>query len=166
MKTPERRHWPRSGVFIVNFEQTSHIFLAFSFLNLDKQILHGHWMNSSLFFTSQLKNNIGNYIVRVGTFILWETWPKITFLSLSKAYNSHIININIPVENHIVEFKIEGVYNFGMRLENHIVEFKIEGLYNFGMRLQHKIHRPLTGARQICIVLCFFHAVISVKIGV
>ena len=24
-KTPERRHWPRSGVFIVNFEHISHI---------------------------------------------------------------------------------------------------------------------------------------------
>ena len=28
-KTPERRHWHRSGVFIVNFEQISHIFMVY-----------------------------------------------------------------------------------------------------------------------------------------
>ena len=29
IKTPERRHWNRFGVFIVNFEQISHIVLVF-----------------------------------------------------------------------------------------------------------------------------------------
>ena len=29
LKTPERRHWRRSGVFIFNFEQISHIALVF-----------------------------------------------------------------------------------------------------------------------------------------
>ena len=29
MKTPEQRHWRRSGVFIVTFEHISHLFLAF-----------------------------------------------------------------------------------------------------------------------------------------
>ena len=29
LKTPERRHWNRSGVFIVNFEHISHLFLVF-----------------------------------------------------------------------------------------------------------------------------------------
>ena len=28
IKTPERRQWRRSGVFIVNFEHTSHLFLV------------------------------------------------------------------------------------------------------------------------------------------
>ena len=28
MKTPERRHWRRSGVFIVNFEHISQLFLV------------------------------------------------------------------------------------------------------------------------------------------
>ena len=27
--TPERRYWRRSGVFIVNFEHISHLFLVF-----------------------------------------------------------------------------------------------------------------------------------------
>ena len=29
IKLPERRHWCRSGIFIVNFEQISHIVLVF-----------------------------------------------------------------------------------------------------------------------------------------
>ena len=39
IKTQERRHWrhwSRSGVFIVNFEQTSHIVLVFLLLTLNK----------------------------------------------------------------------------------------------------------------------------------
>ena len=31
-KTPERRQWRRSGVFIVNFEQISHFFQVFLLL--------------------------------------------------------------------------------------------------------------------------------------
>ena len=41
IKTPERRHWRRSGAFIVNFEHISHLFLAFLFLTLNKQIFPG-----------------------------------------------------------------------------------------------------------------------------
>ena len=33
MKTPERRHWRHSGVFIVNFEHISHLALLL-FLNM------------------------------------------------------------------------------------------------------------------------------------
>ena len=35
IKTPERRHWSRSGVFIVNYEQISHIVLLFPSLTLN-----------------------------------------------------------------------------------------------------------------------------------
>ena len=34
IKTPERRHWCRSHVFIVNFEHISHFVLLFLFLTL------------------------------------------------------------------------------------------------------------------------------------
>ena len=34
IKTPERRHWRRSGVFIVNFEHISHLVLVFLLLTL------------------------------------------------------------------------------------------------------------------------------------
>ena len=34
-KTPERRHWRRSGVFIVNFEHISHLALVFLLLTLN-----------------------------------------------------------------------------------------------------------------------------------
>ena len=38
IKTPEGRHRHRSGVFIVNFEHVSHIFLEFPLSILNKQI--------------------------------------------------------------------------------------------------------------------------------
>ena len=34
IKTPERRHWRRSDVFIVNFEHISHLFLLFLLLTV------------------------------------------------------------------------------------------------------------------------------------
>ena len=36
IKTPERCQWRRSGIFIVNFEYISHIFLVFLLLTLKK----------------------------------------------------------------------------------------------------------------------------------
>ena len=36
IKTPERRHCRRSGVFIVNFEHISHLVLVFLFLTLSR----------------------------------------------------------------------------------------------------------------------------------
>ena len=35
IKTPERRQWRRSGVFIVNFEHISHLALVFLLLTLN-----------------------------------------------------------------------------------------------------------------------------------
>ena len=35
IKTPERRQWRRSGVFIVNFEYISHLALVFLLLTLN-----------------------------------------------------------------------------------------------------------------------------------
>ena len=36
IKAPERRQWRRSGVFIVNFEHISHLFLVIILLTLNK----------------------------------------------------------------------------------------------------------------------------------
>ena len=36
IKTPERRYWPRSGVFIANFEHISHLVLLFLLLTLSR----------------------------------------------------------------------------------------------------------------------------------
>ena len=41
MKTPEESHWRRSGIFIVDFEQISHIFLVFLLLTLNMLLLTG-----------------------------------------------------------------------------------------------------------------------------
>ena len=39
LKTPQQRHCRRSGVFIVNFERISHLFLAFQLFQLFHQFL-------------------------------------------------------------------------------------------------------------------------------
>ena len=36
IKTPKRRHWRHSGVFIVNFEYISHLVLVFLLLTLSR----------------------------------------------------------------------------------------------------------------------------------
>ena len=36
IKTPERRHWRRSGVFIVNFRHIAHLALGFLLLTLSR----------------------------------------------------------------------------------------------------------------------------------
>ena len=41
IKKPERRHYRHSGVFIVNFEQISHIFLVFLSLTLSMYLFAG-----------------------------------------------------------------------------------------------------------------------------
>ena len=41
MKTPERGEWRRSGVFIHNFKQISHIVLVFPLFPLNKQMSTG-----------------------------------------------------------------------------------------------------------------------------
>ena len=39
VSTPERRQWYRSGVFIINFQQISHIHLVFPSVTLSKKML-------------------------------------------------------------------------------------------------------------------------------
>ena len=50
IKTPERRHWRRSGVFIVNFEHILQLFLVFLLLTLNL-IQELNWYLLSLFLT-------------------------------------------------------------------------------------------------------------------
>ena len=72
IKTPERRHWCLSGIFIVNFEQISHIVLKYLLLTLNKladwQMLPFSW-----------------FIVQLSLLVLiwWEYWFKICELCCS-----------------------------------------------------------------------------------
>ena len=56
IKTPERSQWSRSGVFIVNFEHISHLFLVFLLWTLSMYLFAG-----------------------IGTFIFW----KLSFIAFS-----------------------------------------------------------------------------------
>ena len=69
IKTPERRHCRRSGVFIVKFENISHIFLVFLLLNLNKQMLAGTYAITFLVPKSiqeklTMKKNFSSLIAR------------------------------------------------------------------------------------------------------
>ena len=48
IKTPEWRHWHRSGVFIFNFEHSSHVVLVFLSLTLSTQIQAGFYPSSPI----------------------------------------------------------------------------------------------------------------------
>ena len=43
MKTPERRHFRRSGVFIVSFEHISHLFSSASIVDFEQANLSWSW---------------------------------------------------------------------------------------------------------------------------
>ena len=47
IKTPEQRQWPRSGVFIVNFEHISHFVLVFLLLTLRREMPAGSSLGES-----------------------------------------------------------------------------------------------------------------------
>ena len=47
IKTPERRQWCRSVVFIVNFEHISNLFLVFLLLTLNMQLLAGNYFQET-----------------------------------------------------------------------------------------------------------------------
>ena len=49
IKTPERRHWRRFGVFIVNFEHISHLFLLLLLLTLNNYMLARLFSHISVF---------------------------------------------------------------------------------------------------------------------
>ena len=53
IKTPERRHWRRFGVFIVNNEHISHYFLVFLLLTLNNYMLAG-----IIFYETMLEANV------------------------------------------------------------------------------------------------------------
>ena len=49
-KTPERRQWHCSGVFIVNFEHISHLVLMFQLLTLSFEHVISSWIKTYLNF--------------------------------------------------------------------------------------------------------------------
>ena len=56
IKTPERRQWCRSAVYIVNFEHIPHLFLVFLFLILNKYMLAGIDLRPKLKFFQHFEN--------------------------------------------------------------------------------------------------------------
>ena len=54
VKAPEQRHWRRSGVFIVNFQHISHLFLMLLLLDFEQVDVNWFTLNLHLLITSKL----------------------------------------------------------------------------------------------------------------
>ena len=67
-ETLERRHWRRSGVFVVNFEQISIIDLLFSLLALNKS---GIFPSTFLQPVNGSKNSILNWVMKLNLFMFF-----------------------------------------------------------------------------------------------
>ena len=90
IKTPERRQWRRSGVFAVNFEHISNLFLVFLLLTLNKYMLAGnidsHCFTYLTFFTCTTD--------RVNSLMLcWQpTYHKLDWTNcISNSYYSFLM---------------------------------------------------------------------------
>ena len=55
IKTPERYHWRRSGIFIINFEHISHLVLVFLLLTANMQLPAGYVMLFGLLLSDLFK---------------------------------------------------------------------------------------------------------------
>ena len=73
IKTPERRHWHRSVVFIVNFEHILHLVLVFLLLTLNmklpaegKTILGLQKPTFLLTLLIKSDHNYGNFLPKIG----------------------------------------------------------------------------------------------------
>ena len=59
IKIPERRHWRRSGIFIINFEHVLHLFLVFLLLILSRQLPAGSTATQTVTFSKLVRETIG-----------------------------------------------------------------------------------------------------------
>ena len=72
IKTQERRHWRYSGVFIVNFEHISKLFLVFVLMTSNKKMLGG--------YLSFARKKTGHIIYHISAFCLCFFWTCLTIL--------------------------------------------------------------------------------------
>ena len=95
IKTPEWRHWHRSGVFIVNFDHIFHLVLAFLLLTLSKYVQVG------------LEQNLV-YQVLVYTASSWK-YKQAEMLNITNSYTGTeqewCINWNKPQNVYFVSNK-------------------------------------------------------------
>ena len=107
MKTPEQRHWRRSGIFIVNFERISHLSL-FLFLTLNRKIFAGNcrhthkviWYTKKWWILNEKWNmfKVSNNVSRTTSVILFwclhfELWAYFTPFSSVSIFD--LVQLNI-----------------------------------------------------------------------
>ena len=75
IKTSERHHWRRSGVFIVNFEHILHLVVVFLLLTLNRQMPTGNLRK----YVKYVKRD-GNQIGGEGGHWQWEIWVILIYM--------------------------------------------------------------------------------------
>ena len=112
-KKPEQLKWRRSNVFVVNFENISHLFLVFVLLTFEKKMLAGLLQFSDTFFYNLL-------------YFLPSTRPLTVFIKnsilevqLDCEYTSNIRSQNFdsrPNSDHNSRTKMMLAWNFDQKL--------------------------------------------------
>ena len=92
IKTPERCHWRRSGVFIVNFEHISHLFLVFLLLTLSRLMSAGKQENVVFYFFEI--NILQNWPIKIFTESLLQ------IIRSNKTYEGSILSRRLLVKSH------------------------------------------------------------------
>ena len=110
MKASERRHWRCSGVFIVNFEHISHLFLVF--LLLTCEIFLGYW-----FVRSMDSRNLGFKALIQNQYCTAITFFKKVNFHWQLLYLYHPIFVNLSLS-----FSFAG--NLTKKLQISFVELK------------------------------------------
>ena len=113
MKTPEERKWRRSGVFTVDFEQISHIFLVFLLLTLNIILLPG------LGYAYYKSVSVSNLDIYLFIYLYKLIYFIVISLSYKKVLSYYIMNFTRFLYSTIWKW-----YNF-ILIPSKIVLFKI-----------------------------------------
>ena len=103
IKTPKRRQWRRSDVFIVNFKHISHFFLMFLLLTLDRWILaritKTFFMQCPLHLHTNLMKNLArnHYYLKSDWFLvcskLFRFWKICLENIFPKAWGGNVFSV-------------------------------------------------------------------------
>ena len=103
IKTPERRQWRRSGIFIVNFEHILHLFYIAHF-----ELVNVTWAALSKSFFCTPVNNFGDMFVNwwVGSFLSDYNWTRTHNHLVQKRKLNHCLKSKEKKKLYLSLFKI------------------------------------------------------------
>ena len=103
-KDTEQRYWRRSGIFIVNFEQISHLFLVFLLVTLKPLRVCWHTLNFQSYHIKviryiKINRSKCSHVFRTKAILkmsLWQNQPLVRFLDKKNSEKNRAIHRKIP----------------------------------------------------------------------